>query len=80
MTNQQHIDTLVTIRDMNRRAASELSERYSGVRPSWVSADLAIYWHRAEQAQMQIDKLDKINGAATLIRQLLGELEQRDDT
>ena len=58
MTDQQQIDTLATIRDMNRRAATELSDRYSGVRPSWVSADLAIYWHRAEQAQLQIDELE----------------------
>lgn len=58
MTDQQQIDTLATIRDMNRRAATELSDRYSGVRPSWVSTDLAIYWHRAEQAQLQIDELE----------------------
>lgn len=58
MTKEQQIDTLVTIRDMNRKAASELSERYTGVRPSWVSADLAIYWHRAEQAQAEIDEME----------------------
>ncbi len=58
MTNQQLIDTLITIRDMNRRSATELSERYTGVRPSWVSTDMALYWHRAEQAQLQIDELE----------------------
>ena len=50
---------LIAYRDHCRQQADDLIERYgTGVRPSWVSTDLAIYWHRAEQAQLQIDELE----------------------
>ena len=61
MTRQQQIDTLTTIRDMNRRSARELADRYGdGVRPAWVSAELSIYWHSAQRADVLL-KLEEQN-------------------
>ena len=51
-----------TLREMaalNEKAAQQLLDQYgSGVRPSWVSAELAIYWDRSARYIEQAEQLE----------------------
>lgn len=53
------LEDLIAYRDYCRQQADDLIKRYgTGVRPSWVSADLSINIYNANRAQEEIDKLE----------------------
>lgn len=62
--------TLLKMIDMNTKSAQQLIEQYgTGVRPSWVSAEVSEYWEKVSRLQAELAELDALedDGFTTIV-------------
>lgn len=67
---QSDRQTLLKMIDMNTKSAQQLIEQYgTGVRPSWVSAEVSEYWEKVSRLQAELAELDALedDGFTTIV-------------